>query len=127
MPDGFTGGFSTATLTAINGGSLIEVIGLAAEGYRVRGLATTIVDAFGTSGGLTALLLGDPVLSDRWGRQDDLTEGATTNQRDAHSEREPIAGAGGYALRIAVEGGPMDSAGRIRVRLFWERLQTDVP
>lgn len=121
------GGFSTATLTAIAGGSLIELIGLAPEGYRVRGLASSIVDSFGTSGGLAALLLGDPVLADRWGRQEDLTEGAITNQRSAHSDSEPIAGAGGYALQIAVEGGLMDSAGRIRVKLFWERLAADVP
>ena len=125
--DGFTGGFSTATLPAIPGGSLLELIGLAAEGYRVRGLSTTIVDSFGTSGGLAALLLGDPVLTDRWGRQDDLTEGAITNQLDAHSSSEPIAGPGGYALQIAVEGGLMDLAGRIHVTLFWERLQADMP
>lgn len=125
--DGFTGGFSTTTLTAMPGGSLLELIGLVPEGYRVRGLATTIIDAFGTSGGLTALLLGDPVLNDRWGRQPVLTEGAMTNQKDARSSSEPIAGAGGYALQIAVEGGLMDSAGRIHCTLFWERLAQDIP
>jgi len=123
---GFTGGVSTATLTAIPGGSLLAIIGLAVEGYRVRGLASTIVESFGTSGGLTALLLGDPVLEDRWGRQPVLTVGAITNQRDAHSDTEPIVGAGGYRLQIAVEGGLMDLAGRIHVTLFWERLQADV-
>jgi len=124
--DGFTGGFSTATLTAMPGGSLLELIGLAPEGYRVRGVTSRLLEAFGTSGGLAALLIGDPVLNDRWGRQDDLTEGAMTNQRDAHSDTEPIAGPGGYALQVAVEGGLMDAQGRIRLTLFWERLTADV-
>lgn len=125
--DGTTGGVSTATLTAINGGSLLEIIGLAPAGYRVRGVRTRILEGFGTSGGLTALLIGDPVLNDRWGVQPDLTEGALTGQREAHSDTEPIAPTGGYALQVAVEGGPMDTAGRIQVKVYHERLAEDIP
>jgi len=126
-PDAYTGGSATATLQAIPGGSLLEIIGLAPAGYRVRGLVTRIVAAFGTSNGLTALLLGDPVLNDRWGHQPSLVLDAQTNQRDAHSDREPIAPTGGYALQVAAEGGTFDSAGRIRVTLFWERQAADIP
>jgi len=126
-PDAYTGGSSSATLQAIPGGALLELIGLVPAGYRVRGLLTRIVDAFGTSNGLTALLLGDPALEDRWGRQGSLTLDARTNQADAHNDREPIAPAGGYVLQIAAEGGTFDSAGRIRVTLFWERQAADIP
>lgn len=124
---GFQRGYVTGTLTAIPGASLLTLSGLVPLGYRVLGVSSTILEAFGTSGGLAALLLGDGVLEDRWGRQGTLTLGAQTLQKDVRSATQPIAAPSGYALLVAAEGGLFDGSGDLHVTIFWERLAADVP
>ena len=125
-PDGFTRGSTDATISADPGTALMTVTGLAPLGYRVTGVSSTITADFGTSGGLTALLLGDGVLEDRWGRQATLTAPAQTGQAQYTSDTQPIA-AVAYALHIAAEGGLFDAAGAIHVTVYWESLAADLP
>jgi len=125
-PDGFTRGSTDATISADPGTGLIVVTGLAPLGYRVTGFSSTITADFGTSNGLTALLFGDGVLEDRWGRQAILTAGAQTGQAQYHSDTQPIASVA-YALHIAAEGGLFDAAGAIHVTIYWESLAADLP
>jgi len=125
-PDGFTRGSTDATINADPGQSVLTVTGLAPLGYRVTGVTSTITTGFGTSGGLTALLLGDGVVESRWGRQPILTTGAQTGQQHFRSDTQPIA-AVAYSLLIAAEGGLMDATGAIHVTVYWESLSQDVP
>lgn len=125
-PDGFTRGSTGATIVADPGSSLLTVTGLAPQGYRITGVTSTVTVGFGTSNGLSALLLGDGVLENRWGRQATLTPGAQTGQKDFTSDTQPIA-AVAYSLQITTEGGPMDATGALHVTVYWESLQADVP
>lgn len=104
----------------------MSITGLAPLGYRVTGVTSTITTDFGTSNGLTAILLGDGVLEDRWGRQGILTALAQTGQQSARSDTQPIAHVA-YTLLIAAEGGLFDSAGNIHVTVYWESLIADSP
>ena len=125
-PDGFTRGSTEATLPAVPGAATLVGTGLVPFGYRVTGVTSTITTAFGTSGGLTAFVLGDGVVEDRWGRQPLLTALAQTGQGDFHSETQPIASVA-YQLVIGAEGGLFDATGALHVTVHWESLSADVP
>lgn len=125
-PDGFTRGSTDATISAVPGSALLTITGLAPLGYRVTGVTSTITADFGTSNGLTALLLGDGFLNDRWGRQPVLTTGAKTGQADFRSDTQPIAYVA-YQLLVSTEGGFMDASGAIHVTIYWESLSADLP
>lgn len=125
-PDGFTRGSTDATINADPGAATLTLTGLAPLGYRVTGVTSTITTGFGTSNGLTALLIGDGVLEDRWGRQAILTAAAQTGQQSAHSDTQPIAHVA-YTLLIGAEGGLFDTTGALHVTVYWESLTADVP
>jgi hypothetical protein len=88
--------------------------GLVQVGYRLLGLTTEATEDFGTSQGLTGLLLGDAVLEDRYGVQTILTVGAETREHDFHSDTEIVtaipdtllvaAGLRGAFVRVAGRG-----------------------
>jgi len=125
-PDGFTRGSTDATMAAVPGAAVMTLTGLAPLGYRVTGVTSTITTAFGTSGGLTALLLGDGVLENRWGRQPLLTALAQTGQQHFTSDTQPIAHVA-YTLLISAEGGLFDATGTVHVTVYWESLSQDIP
>lgn len=125
-PDGFTRGSTDATISADPGTAVMSITGLAPLGYRVTGVTSTITTGFGTSNGLTAILLGDGVLEDRWGRQSILTALAQTGQQSFRSDTQPIAHVA-YTLLISAEGGLFDATGNLHVTVYWESLIADAP
>ena len=68
-------GSAQATIDAIDGAAVLTATGLAPAGYRLLGCTTEVTEDFGTSHGLTGLLMGDAVVLDRWGDQPTLTVG----------------------------------------------------
>jgi len=125
-PDGFTRGSTDASIASVPGAALLTLTGLAPLGYRVTGVTSTITAGFGTSGGLTGILIGDEVLEDRWGSPAALTVGAQTGQQSFRSESQPIAYVA-YTLQVAAIGGFFDATGALHVTVYWESLAADVP
>lgn len=119
-------GSAEATLTAVDGARVLLASGLAPADGRLLGLTTTVMADFGTSKGLTGLMLGDGAVSDRWGLTTALSATTTTTQADMHSETMPIAPAG-YTVLVTAIGGVFDAAGSLHVTLYWATLVPDAP
>jgi hypothetical protein len=127
MPGDIITGSTDATVSPLPGESTITVPGLAAAGYRVKGLTYTVTEEFGTSNGLTGLLIGDAILNDRWATMTTLTAGQTNGQLGFHDSTEPIAAPAGYVVLISALNGTFDTNGEIHVCVYWESLPADVP
>jgi hypothetical protein len=126
-PGGILVGSNATTVTAVPGAAVISVPGLVPPGYRVRGLTSTITQAWGTSGGLTGLFLGDAVLLDRWGAPNSLALGEKTNQLQFRAGDQPIAAPSGYVVLIAAVGGLFDAVGALHLTAYYESLPVDTP
>lgn len=119
-------GSAQATLDAVDGAAVLTATGLAPAGYRLLGLTSEIAEDFGTSHGLTGLLLGDAVVLDRWGDQPTLTVGAVQREQHFHSDTE-LCTAVPYELRVAAAGGLFDGSGQLTARIYWQYLGTTAP
>ena len=126
-PGGILVGSTDTTVSASPGVGVISVPGLVPTGYRVLGITSTITVAFGTSNGLTAILLGDAVALDRWGGPTDLAAGTKTGQLSFHAGDQPIASPSSYVLLLSALGGLFDATGSLHVTAFWESLPVDTP
>jgi hypothetical protein len=118
-------GSSEATLTALDGASVLRGEGLVPSGYRLIGLTTTITEDFGTSRGLTGLLLGDQVLADRWGLQTTLVAGTQTHERAWHSDTQLVT-AQPYTFLLSPRGGLFDANGALHVTATWQVVSTEM-
>ena len=118
-------GSAQATLDAVDGAAVLTATGLAPAGYRLIGCTTEITEDFGTSRGLTSLLIGDAVL-DRWGDQATLTVGTVHREQHFHSDTE-ICTTTPYELRVAAAGGLFDGSGQLTARIYWQFLGTTEP
>jgi hypothetical protein len=123
---GVVTGTTEATVSAAAGTGLLTVPGMAPAGYRVLGVTTTITTAFGTSQGLSALLIGDNVLADRWANTAALTAGSQTNQGHFQSGDCPIVTVA-YSVLIAALGGRFDATGTLHLTTHWQGLAVDTP
>jgi hypothetical protein len=119
-------GSADTTVLAQPGASVIPIPDLVPLGFRAEGTTYTITTAFGTSQGLTGLLLGDSVVNSRWFDLDTLAAGTTGGQVSFRSESQPIA-AIPYQLLLAAKGGLFDSTGAIHIRAYYSALPADVP
>ena len=119
-------GSTDATVNALPGEGVIPVPGLVPTGYRCEGVTFTITTGFGTSNGLTGLLLGDAVANDRWGRLTTLTTGQTGGQVHFRSDVTPVEPIP-YVLLVAAEGGLFDATGALHVTAYWSALPPDTP
>jgi len=119
-------GSSDATVTPSPGTGVIAIPSLVPPGYRCEGLTWSITTGFGTSGGLTALLLGDNVANDRWGRLTDLTAGQSGGQAHFRSDTTPVEPIP-YVILAAAEGGLFDATGALHVTAYWSALPVDTP
>jgi len=119
-------GSAQATIDAVDGAAVLTATGLAPAGYRLLGLTSEVTEDFGTSHGLTGLLLGDQVVMDRWGDQPTLTVGAMQREQHFHSDTE-LCTATPYALRVSAAGGLFDGSGQLTARIYWQYLGTTAP
>jgi hypothetical protein len=103
------------TVNATNGAAQLTAAGLAPVGSRLLAVTTSITTAFSTANGLSALLLGDTVAVDRWGRQTALTAGAVTSAGDMRSDTLPLVRTAPYSALIAAEGGTFGATGTMVV------------
>ena len=126
-PGGIIVGSNDTTVSTSPGTGVISVPALAPPGYRVKGITSTITTAFGTSNGLTSILLGDYVVNDRWGGPASLALGEKTNQLQFRSSDQPIAAPTGYVLLISAISGTFDAVGQLHVTAYYESLPTDEP
>lgn len=117
---GTVSGFTDATVSAANGQGVISVSGLVPTGCRVIAVIARIEVDFGTSNGLSQILIGDSTANDRFGSIG-LTAGLTTGQQSLHAGDEPIA-ATPYVVLLAAIGGYYDAVGTIAIRAFWENI-----
>lgn len=115
-------GTTQQTVTASPGASVLTASAMAPVGYRVLGVLTEVLTGFGTSSGLTGLLIGDAVANDRWGVQTTLTAGATTGQLACHGGDEPIAAPSSYTVLVSALGGTFDATGSLALTAYWEAL-----
>jgi hypothetical protein len=120
-------GSTEATVQPTPGAATLTFANMAPAGYRVLGTTWTITTAFGTSQGLTGILLGDSVANDRWARISTLSAGQTSGQLAFHAGDQPIAVPSAYTLLAAAEGGAFDGTGALHVTLWWEALPADTP
>ena len=111
---------AVATLSSVNGASLLTAAALIPAGARVLTVSTKILADFGASGGLTGFAVGDGALIDRWGISAALTTNALTGsadapaaaqQRDASVPLYPSA----TAVVVSAQGGLFDTAGSLQV------------
>lgn len=119
-------GSAQATLDAVDGAAVLTATGLAPAGYRLLGCTTEVTEEFGTSHGLTSLLIGDQVVLDRWGDQETLTVGAVQREQHFHSDTE-LCTAVPYELRVSAAGGLFDGSGQMTACLYWQYLGTTAP
>jgi hypothetical protein len=126
MPGTIIEGTTEDTVSASPGAGVITVPNMAPAGYRVKGTTSTIVNSFGTSGGLTAIAIGDGVLMNRWGGNLPLTAGSQTSQLHFQAGDEPISTVA-YSVLISALGGLFDSNGTIHITTYWESLAVDTP
>lgn len=106
----------TVRLSALSGDAVMSAPIIQA-GMRVAGVTSQIIDAFGTSLGLTGLNIGDSITDDRWGTQATLTANAETDQGDFGDAEWPIYASGDNVLIHAV-GGLFDGTGRLEITLW---------
>lgn len=127
MPPGsLIEGSTDGTVSASPGAAVLALPGLVPLGYRVRGLTWTITSSFGTSGGLTGLMLGDRVAADRWMQTATPTAGQTGGQLHFHAGEEPVAAPDPYVVLVAALGGLFDAQGDLHVTVYWASLPADV-
>ena len=121
-------GSTSATVLASSGAGtgLLSIPGLVPPGYRCEGLTWTMTTGFGTSNGLTGILLGDGVANDRWGRLTTLTTGQTGGQVHFRSDTTPVEPIP-YVILVAAEGGHFDATGALHVTAYWSVLPADTP
>ena len=126
-PGGIIIGSTEGTVSASPGAGVVTMPTMAPAGYRVLGVTSTITTAFGTSNGLTALVLGDAFLMDRWGGPTSLAVGQKTNQLQFHAGDQPISAPSSYTLLVAAIGGTFDATGALHATCYWESLPIDEP
>ena len=119
-------GSTDGTFPASPGAGVIAAPGLVPPGYRCEGVTFTLTQNWGTSQGLSALLIGDNVANDRFARLTTLTAGISGGQVNFHSDTMPIEPIP-YTILIAAEGGLMDAQGEIHICAYWSALPADVP
>lgn len=119
-------GSTDADVTPSPGAGVISIPSLVPPGYRAEGLTWTITTGFGTSNGLTGILLGDGVANDRWARITTLTTGETGGQVNFRSDTTPVEPIP-YVILAAAEGGTFDATGALHVTAYWSALPADVP
>lgn len=119
-------GSTDADVTPSPGAGVISIPGLVSPGFRCEGLTWTITTGFGTSNGLSALLIGDGVANDRWARITTLTTGETGGQVAFRSDVTPIEPIP-YVILVAAEGGTFDATGALHLTAYWSALPADVP
>lgn len=119
-------GSTDADLVPSPGTGVISVPGLVPVGYRCEGVTWTITTGFGTSQGLTGLLIGDGVANDRWGHLTDVSTGQTGGQVHFRSETTPVEPIP-YVLLVAADGGLFDAVGVLHLTAYWSALPPDTP
>ena len=117
-------GSSDATIDAVPGAGVIAVPGLVSTGFRCEGLTWTIVTSFGTSNGLTEILIGDNVANDRWSKITNLDAGQSGGQVNFRSDTVPIEPIP-YTILLSAISGNFDSVGQIHLRAYWSTLPAD--
>lgn len=117
-------GSSDIDVTPSPGAGVISIPGLVSPGFRCEGLTWTITTGFGTSNGLTGILLGDGVANDRWARITDLTTGQSGGQVSFRSDSTPVEPIP-YTILVAAEGGLFDATGGLHLTAYYSALPAD--
>lgn len=111
----------TTTTPATNAASQLALSGLIQAGDRIFGVTIKLTTGLGTSSGLTAIRIGDPTTTDRWGTLSTLTVNTETSQADFGLADLPIYSSNTNVVISAV-GGTFDGTGAIEVTAHYMRL-----
>ena len=120
---GMISGMNETTVDATPGG-VLQVSNQIPLGYRVKGVICKVNIAFGTSSGLSSIMIGDSTMADSWGTIG-ITAGLQTGQVDFHRGDQPIA-ATAYTILLSAVGGNYDNVGQMAVRAFGNLLRGGV-
>jgi hypothetical protein len=101
-------------ITASAGVDVLTATGLIPAGARVAGVTTEVLTGLGTTQGLTAFTIGDPVVPNRWGTQTTLTTGSQTDQGDFGDPNWQVYTVA-TDVQLAALGGLFDATGHIEV------------
>jgi hypothetical protein len=119
-------GSADIDVTPSPGTGVISIPSLVPAGFRCEGLTWTITTAFGTSGGLTGILLGDAIANDRWAHITDLSAGQSGGQVSFRSDTTPVEPIP-YVILASALGGNYDAVGGLHVTAYFSALPADVP
>ncbi len=81
---------SAVSVPSVNAARQLEALQIIPAGARVVGVYRTITTAFGASGGLTGMHLGDAILVDRWGQALALTVNDKSDATDFREGGVPV-------------------------------------
>lgn len=108
----------TATVVPGASAAVATLNNLIPAGARVAGVTTEILTSLGTGQGLTAFLVGDGDVIDRWGTQSTLTVGAQTDQGDFLDGTWPMYASATDVVLSAVDG-LFSGVGEIEVTVWY--------
>lgn len=119
---GMVSGMNEAVVNASTGAGtgLLQVPNLIPTGYRCKGIICKVNISFGTSSGLTDIMIGDSTLCDGWGVIG-ITAGLQTGQQQFQRGDQPVA-ATAYTVLLSARGGLFDAVGQLAIRGFWESI-----
>ena len=112
---------ATAQLTATPGAAVLTAAGLVPTGALLHAVLTRVDTTFSTENGLSALLLGDSVVSDGWG-QLGLTAGLMTTPDQMRRGDHPWTPAG-YAVRVQALSGTFGASGGLTLKAIYSTAE----
>lgn len=107
---------STTLTVAVSGTQVLSFAAMAPAGSTVLGVTWRIGTTF--TGGVTGLLIGDAVASDRWGVASAVTAG-TTGGSAAWRGQGGFTIVGSYTVLVALTGGTVGAAGAVTCLCTW--------
>mgnify|MGYP001589202651 FL=1 len=122
------GTFLTVTSTSLratdfNGTAVMTWSGALQAGWRVWGVTAKVTTAFGATGGLTGLRIGDPSSTVRWTNADmALTLGTETDSAD-FSDPSLMVFSSNTDLLVSAIGGLYDATGVLQVAIHSSLLR----
>ncbi len=114
---------ATLRATDFNGQGVMTWANALPAGARIWGVTIKILDTFGTSNGLTGLLVGDALIPDRWSNAPlALIQDTESDQGDFTDESLMIMATAGDVTITATDG-LFDAVGRIEVAVHTSILR----
>jgi len=105
---------TSVSVPSVNAATQLQALSIIPAGARVVGVYRTITTAFGATGGLTGMALGDGTIEDRWGMALPLTVGDKSDATDFREGSTPVyASATSVVITAQPGGATFDATGAL--------------